>query len=699
VNFGRFQIRGRLGEGAAGAVHRAFDPELGREVALKRLHQVDELKGKRFEREAEVTAGLTHPGILKVHTFGVLEKTPYLVYELVEGAQTFDEAIAGLDLEARVGLVRQAALAIGYAHERGVVHRDLKPSNLLVDTEGRLRVADFGVATGQDLERLTKTGVWVGTPLYMAPEQLYCERERFGPHTDVWALGAMLFEALTGELPFKAETPMELLSVARAGVRSPRSLRPELPLALEQICLRALELETSARYATGARLAAALTGYLEEGKGEEPPRSKAWAVVMVIALTAAIAGLLAADHLQPQSAQSPRPTLVSLPSETASPSPTPADEEQYRARAEAALEEAMALTDEGQRMVAVSDWCLDNPSHPRLRKGQRVRDQLCWQHPVLEAQIYPHERGPTRAVMTGDSFLVFQAANTSHRASKVQRVRLAGAESRELELEDPLGVCSLPGGGYALLLKKEGLLVAEGGGEPRLVRLASSWDEERVVFLSSQPARSGGSWFGLGTTRRQVVIRVAGGRVVEERALRGWPESSHLRGVLLTPGERAILFGIQTLKSGVDTGVALRCDTRSGAVVDRLVEPGELNAVYTAAYDPRDPERILIGTRFGHVLLLGKGPRMRFGSERGSQLGFGKRAHTCAVRYVGFWRDDKILSVSSDPGISGVLKVWRASDGYRLDSVDLFLTTKDVCADDRHLLMVGAKRARVYRLD
>ncbi|MBL4850594.1 MAG: serine/threonine protein kinase, partial [Planctomycetes bacterium] len=291
MKFGRYQLQGRLGEGAAGAVYRAFDEALGRDVALKVLHKVDEVKAKRFEREAEVTARLDHPGVLKVHSFGVEGRVPFLVCELIESARTLAEVFQTAPLLERLDLIRQAAEAVGYAHEQGLVHRDLKPSNLLIDVAGRLRVADFGVATGENMERLTATGAWVGTPLYMSPEQLYSERDKIGPPSDVWALGALLFEALTDRLPFEAESPMELLSAARKPVRSPRTLAPELPREIERICLRALRLDPGERYPTGASFAAALTTYLA---GDAQPARVPRGLLAILVGLASLAVVLAA---------------------------------------------------------------------------------------------------------------------------------------------------------------------------------------------------------------------------------------------------------------------------------------------------------------------------------------------------------------------------------------------------------------------
>src|SRR5688572_26516276 len=183
-----------------GLVLRARDRVSGREVALKvSLCAGDGERSERFAREGQLTAALDHPGIVRVHDSGVADGRPFLVYELVEAARTLEQAWEGLDRDGRVRLVLEVARAVGHAHGRGVIHRDLKPENILVDRDGRARVTDFGLAAALDLDRLTHTGVLLGTPLYMAPEQVAGLADALrSPRVDVWALGVLLYLALTG---------------------------------------------------------------------------------------------------------------------------------------------------------------------------------------------------------------------------------------------------------------------------------------------------------------------------------------------------------------------------------------------------------------------------------------------------------------------------------------------------------------------
>ncbi|MBL4845277.1 MAG: SUMF1/EgtB/PvdO family nonheme iron enzyme [Planctomycetes bacterium] len=257
-----YLIEGELGRGAMGVVYVARDEGTGRRVALKLIKgDVDPRRLERFRREGELTARLRHPGVVGVHSAGTWKGQPYLAYELVEGAQTLTDAFGARELVERIELVRDAARALGAAHAVGITHRDIKPDNILVDERGRVRVADFGLATAQDLETLTRTGAVVGTPLYMAPEKFIAGAAR-GPALDVWSLGVVLYEAITGELPFNAKTIPELVKALLQPLRPLRELVPDAPGPLIAICRRTLKQEIGLRYATGTELADDLDRFL-----------------------------------------------------------------------------------------------------------------------------------------------------------------------------------------------------------------------------------------------------------------------------------------------------------------------------------------------------------------------------------------------------------------------------------------------------
>jgi serine/threonine-protein kinase len=269
-------------------VYRAVDAA-GREVALKLLlAPQDRVRAERLLREGRLAAVLDHPHVVRLLDLGVTDDQPWLSWELVAGARPLDVAMRGLDLEEKVRLLCQAAAGVAHAHARGVTHRDLKPANVLVDASGRARVADFGMAIAEDEARLTISGALTGSPLWMAPEQVRGRREEHGPRTDVWALGVMLYQALTGSPPFQGDDlPALCVQILEARPVPPRQLARGIPPALERECLRARQLDPAARHADAGELQRAL----ESALAAPPERTTrvgagrlAWGVALTLAL-------------------------------------------------------------------------------------------------------------------------------------------------------------------------------------------------------------------------------------------------------------------------------------------------------------------------------------------------------------------------------------------------------------------------------
>lgn len=271
----RFELREELGRGAVGVVWRAFDQDLGQEVALKLLlRQGDAVQAQRFLREGQLAAGIRHPGICPLLAAGRWRGQPFLAYELIAGAKTLHDVFPLARVRRRIELVRDVAEALGAAHARGVVHRDVKPANVLVDLAGQIRVSDFGAAAGESLEALTQTGTLVGTPAYLAPEQMCGDREAIGPQTDVWALGVMLYECLTEASPFQAETLVGFMQLVQSAEFTPvRKLAPDTHPEIAAICQRALSLSPEDRFPDAGELARALGAYLG-GEAEAPPTAR-----------------------------------------------------------------------------------------------------------------------------------------------------------------------------------------------------------------------------------------------------------------------------------------------------------------------------------------------------------------------------------------------------------------------------------------
>jgi len=233
---GRFRIDELLAEGGMGGVYRAWDGELERAVAVKvQLVHGDQAE-VRFQREAELTARLRHPHVLQVHGSGTVGSQSYIVYELIEGAQTLEDALGARDLEGRLDLLEQAAAGVAAAHAAGIVHRDLKPPNVLVRPDGSAVVADFGVAH-VDASSLTTSGQLLGTPAYMAPEQV--SGEPTTPAADVWALGVLLYEVLYGRHPFAEALALPALMerIHRVQVEFPAGPPPDLVAFLRRLVL------------------------------------------------------------------------------------------------------------------------------------------------------------------------------------------------------------------------------------------------------------------------------------------------------------------------------------------------------------------------------------------------------------------------------------------------------------------------------
>jgi serine/threonine protein kinase len=260
---GPFRLESLLGKGSHGVVYRARVLETDHVVALKLLNRTPSPKNvERFRREGEICTSLDHPGIVRVHSYGSVEGVPYIAYALVVGCRKLSTLLPSLDTRRGVEYVRDAARALGHAHKHGIVHRDAKASNFLIDGEGRLLVADFGIARLGG-SRLTNKGRLVGTFTHMSPEQIAADPDKLGPHTDVWGLGVVIYKVLTGSYPFRGASLFSITNaIVEADPLPPRELDASVPEGLEAVCLKALRKPTEERYADGEALAVALDAAL-----------------------------------------------------------------------------------------------------------------------------------------------------------------------------------------------------------------------------------------------------------------------------------------------------------------------------------------------------------------------------------------------------------------------------------------------------
>jgi len=261
-DFGEFELLSEIATGGMGVVYKARHKRLNRIVALKTLHpgvvRPNDDVVRRLRIEARVVAALDHPNIVPLYEIGQQDGYPYLILKLITGGD-LERHVPRLSRnpKAAARLMAKVARTVQYAHRHGVLHRDLKPSNILLDARGEPHLTDFGLAKCIETESgLTQTGLILGTPAYMAPEQVLGRRRETSTAADIYGLGAVLYKLLTGRPPFQAETMYELLDqlVEREPVPV-REYNPEVDRELEAICLKCLEKQPHLRYNSAAALA------------------------------------------------------------------------------------------------------------------------------------------------------------------------------------------------------------------------------------------------------------------------------------------------------------------------------------------------------------------------------------------------------------------------------------------------------------
>jgi len=277
---GAYQLVGKLGQGGMATVYKAHEAALDRFVAVKILppsFASDPALAQRFSREARAVAQLNHPNIVPIYSYGSENNLTYIAMQFVEGGALQHERGQAYKLEEALRLLYPIARALGYAHKRGIVHRDIKPGNILISEEGWPLLSDFGLAQmASDSVNLTQSGVGIGTPNYMSPEQ--AQGDKVDYRTDIYALGIMLYELATGEAPFRSDTPMGVLvKHITTPLPKPSQVNAQISEEVEHVILTAAAKKPDDRYQSAEEMADALEGALNEST--HPSKSKPVAVL------------------------------------------------------------------------------------------------------------------------------------------------------------------------------------------------------------------------------------------------------------------------------------------------------------------------------------------------------------------------------------------------------------------------------------
>ncbi len=328
-SIGRYQIQSELGRGGMATVYHALDPRSNREVAIKVLprEMLHDLTFRaRFEREIKILVGLEHPHIVTIYDIGDEDGQPYFVMKYMKGGSLLERINAGkLSLQEAAGITEKIARGLAHAHQKGLIHRDLKPDNILFDSEGNPFISDFGIATLSNKTGNLTDKRSIGSPAYMSPEQ--AQGEKLDPRSDVYSLGVILYQMLSGKLPYSSDTD---LGVAYKHVNNPLpeilKAVPNLPTETDQVIKTAMAKNAGQRYATSIELAKALNKIAFGYEGDFAHQTKStissftktgFAIAVVVMLVAVAGFFLLRNQLfapvLPSHTQTPVPTFTSRP--------------------------------------------------------------------------------------------------------------------------------------------------------------------------------------------------------------------------------------------------------------------------------------------------------------------------------------------------------------------------------------------------
>ncbi len=663
---GPYQVEGLLGSGGMGSVLRARHEVLGviRAVKVLDVGAAGPRAGARFAREVDHLARLRHANVVAIHDAGQVGRWSYYAMDLLEG-EALDVLLerGPVECEQALRLARGIARGVGALHAAGVVHRDLKPQNVVLRAEdGQPVVIDLGLAIAPDLDqRLTKTGALVGTPFYMAPEQVRGARP--DPRSDVYALGLILWELVTGRRGVGGgDTPHEVLArILSDEIPAPSSVTGGLPLELDRLCIRMLAKDPARRPADAGEVARELTGLLRERSPARRRPRAALALASAAALAAAaLGGLALAGGARPPTdgggaptLQPPEPVTPTRPGEVARPlSPAELEEASRRLR---------ALRREGQpepRFRGLSEWLDEFAAHPDAAEVRALREEA--------GARFAHRTWPLE---WGGLFVGPERFVTWNRAGEVRERALHGEARVRWTIDTSAQRVALTAD------RRELLVVGERSLERRAVAdgapLGAPWPHEldRVTVIATSPVAP---LIALGGIR-------GGDKVVELRSLEDgallgelWRGSTAPVAIAFDPTGRRVAVGVGqelelALRATGELENAARILPARGGEARELALTGRPNAV---AFSP-DGELLAVGESTGRLVLAeaATGARIRdLRAEGGTLGGFGGAGMRGSIKTITFLAGGRrLLSVQGDAEVKdGEVAVWDVASGERI---------------------------------